>query len=159
MRQLIFFAILFFALGSLYAQPDTVVIETGSQVKTLLTSQIDSITFSWRTNRAMLMTGTENEKKIDKPDHFTLSQNYPNPFNPTTRINCYIPSTGKVRVRIFNINGSLIKEIYAGEKEKGQHVFMWDGKNNHGSQVASGVYLFNIRFDNLQSTKKIILLK
>ena len=148
---------LLLARGSTFAQADTVLIETGTQVKTFLTSQIDSITFYRWTDK---LTEIEaNNRKDGKPTRFDISQNFPNPFNPTTRLNCFIPSSGKVQAKIFDINGSLIKEIFTGEKEQGEYTFLWDGRNGNGSHVASGTYLFSIRFNNLQLTKKIIYLK
>ena len=157
MKLLFFSVAITLAMGSALAQPDTVFIDSGTQVKSFLTSQVDSITFyRWPDKLTKI---NESSRENTNPTRFDISQNFPNPFNPTTHLNCSIPSAGKVQARIYNVNGALIKEIFTGEKEPGEYFFLWDGKNNSGVHVASGTYLFSVRFNNLQLTRKIIYLK
>ncbi len=158
MRRLFLLIVLLLVIEQVHAQTDTLIIDTGTEIRTFLTANIDSITvYKWSANRVMTPLQTENV--IGTPSKFTVDQNYPNPFNPITHLSCYIPKAGNIAVRIFDINGGLVKELFAGEKEQGQHVFVWDAKNSGGSHVASGMYLFSVRFNNQQLTKKIILLK
>ncbi|MCA0387038.1 MAG: T9SS type A sorting domain-containing protein [Bacteroidetes bacterium] len=152
MRHLaLIFIFLFFTDGSSYAQSDSIFIESGGViVKRYSLAEIDEITFD-------VTVGVKDEQGKNLPTEFFLSQNFPNPFNPSTKIQCYIPSAGKVKVRIFDINGRLVEEIFSGEKDQGEYTFSWDGTSS--TQVASGVYLFSVQFNNSKLTKKIIYLK
>ena len=155
MRWFYLLVVVLLARGSTFAQVDSIFIEQGGViVKKCLVSDIDWITFS-----PTLVAVEDEDLNQNTPTQFTLSQNYPNPFNPSTQIRCYIPSSGNVQVRIFDINGSLVNEIYSGEKSQGEHVFYWDAKNARGNYVASGVYLYTVQFNDSQLTKKIIYLK
>ncbi len=144
-------------LGKVYAKSDTLVINTGSEIKLFLAAQVDSITFYNFSKGKLTAVENEGQKMLSK--EFTVSQNYPNPFNPSTRLSCYLPAKGNVAVRIYDINGGLIKQIYSGEMEQGSHEFMWKGRNEHGAYVASGLYVFSVQFQNVQIAKKIVLLK
>lgn len=157
MRHLVLISFfLLLADGILFAQSDSIFIESGGViVKQYLVSEIDGFSFDRRQNP--LVTAINDEQSNNLPKEFFLSQNFPNPFNPSTRLKCYIPSTGEVQVKIFDINGRLVKEIFSGEKDQGEHIFSWDGTS--ATQVASGVYLFTVQFNNSQLTKKIIYLK
>lgn len=90
---------------------------------------------------------------------FKLLQNYPNPFNPTTSIEYEIPTKGMVEIKIFNINGRLIKTINQEHEKPGSYITKWDGKNNFGNFVASGVYLYQARYDNSIISKRMIFIK
>jgi hypothetical protein len=147
------FVFLLLVNESARAQSDTMIVDNGIIVKKFLISQVDSITFY-----VPPTVGIKDEgSSLTVPTQFSVSQNFPNPFNPSTQIQCYIPSAGKVKVKIFDINGGMVKEIFSGEKDQGEHTFSWDGTSS--TQVASGVYLFSVQFNNSQLTKKIIYLK
>ncbi len=90
---------------------------------------------------------------------FTLLQNYPNPFNPSTTIEYQIPKAGNVEVKIYNIAGQLIKIITDGFQNAGSYKIDWDSKNEFGQSVASGIYLFQVKYDNAFLTKKLMLIK
>jgi len=93
------------------------------------------------------------------PKAFSISQNYPNPFNPSTTIDYEIPEGESVpaRLRIFDIRGHLIRTLEDTEKTAGRYSVHWDGKNNKGEQVGSGVYLYRIEAGDFASTRKMIL--
>ena len=97
----------------------------------------------------------------DLPGEVVLGQNYPNPFNPTTRIQVGIPAnhTGKVDLRIFNVQGQLVKTVFEGVKNPGFHTFEWDGSNNYGTQVSSGIYFARFQAGRTVLTRKMVLLK
>ncbi len=78
------------------------------------------------------------------PKEFTLKQNYPNPFNPTTRIEYTLPVDSKVQLSVFDITGKEITTLLNVEQPAGYLSVEWDGKNNLGAQVGSGVYLYRI---------------
>jgi hypothetical protein len=98
-------------------------------------------------------------EKLKDPYNFKLFQNYPNPFNPTTTIEYNIPNRGNVEIRIFNSVGELIKTLLTTEKDAGNYFVVWDGKNNSGNLVSSGVYFYQIKSGSLLQTKKMLLLK
>ena len=92
-------------------------------------------------------------------DQFTLEQNYPNPFNPETIIEYQLPKASKVKLRIFNILGQKVKTLIDEEKHSGYHSVKWDGTNNYGQKVASGIYLYRLQTESFTEVKKMILLK
>ncbi|MEE4312539.1 MAG: FlgD immunoglobulin-like domain containing protein, partial [candidate division KSB1 bacterium] len=93
------------------------------------------------------------------PEDFQMDQNYPNPFNPTTMISYALPEDAHVTLEIYNLNGNLVKSLYSGERTKGRHVVEWDGLNDVGMKVASGIYIYKMRAGNFVSTKKMVLSK
>ncbi|NIR50860.1 T9SS type A sorting domain-containing protein [candidate division KSB1 bacterium] len=74
-----------------------------------------------------------------------MHQNYPNPFNPTTEIKFGLPQPGEVTLSIFNIVGQKVRSLLNGPKTAGYHSVIWDGRNDFGNQVVSGVYVYRIR--------------
>ena len=95
---------------------------------------------------------------LDKVD-FSLSQNYPNPFNPTTKIDYSVPGASNVEIKIFDINGQVVKNVLNEFKNSGRYSSNWEGVNDYGSKVASGTYYYQIKIGNFVQTKKMILLK
>lgn len=91
---------------------------------------------------------------------FALSQNYPNPFNPSTRIQFTVAQTEKVRLEIYDIKGSLIKSLVDyNEYMPGNYEVMWDGTDNNGKHVASGIYFSKMQAGKFAQTKKMNLVK
>ena len=95
---------------------------------------------------------------------FSLLQNYPNPFNSSTRITYRLQSTSRVRLRIFNTLGQVIRTLQEGEQGTGYHQASWDGRNAAGLPVGSGVFYFQVEAVSkggtlLSDVKKAILLK
>jgi len=88
-----------------------------------------------------------------------LGQNYPNPFNPSTTITFSTRQTGRVKVNIYNIKGQLIKTMIDSEIPAGQHSLVWNGMDNNGESVASGVYFYRLETGNYKQTKKMLLMK
>ncbi|MFC1731044.1 FlgD immunoglobulin-like domain containing protein, partial [candidate division KSB1 bacterium] len=82
------------------------------------------------------------------PAAFQLFQNYPNPFNPVTTITYEIPKTSRVSIRIYNLLGQHIKTLVDTEQAAGQYIISWDGTNDNGAQVSSGVYIYNMTAQN-----------
>ncbi len=93
------------------------------------------------------------------PSGYELCQNYPNPFNPTTTIEFSLPVAGTVAVEVFNVLGQRVKQLYDGQLSAGHQVIEWDGRNDHGSEVASGVYFYRLTADGFSQSKKMILLR
>jgi hypothetical protein len=93
------------------------------------------------------------------PEKFELGQNFPNPFNPTTTISFGLPTEGKVRLKIFNIRGQLVKTLVDEIRQPGYHRAEWNGTDGSGTRVASGVYFYRLKFDDYTETRKMIMLK
>ena len=94
------------------------------------------------------------------PTAFWLGQNFPNPFNPSTTIPVAVPENAEVTLKLYNILGREVKTIYAGRLDAGRHWFTWDGTNQEGKIIASGIYL--ARFQSLKGhalTTKLLLIK
>lgn len=86
-------------------------------------------------------------------------QNYPNPFNPETTIEFGIKENSNVLIEIYNIKGQKVKTLINGFREAGYHSVIWNGKDNSGKPVASGLYFYRMRTDNYSKIRKMILLK
>jgi len=93
------------------------------------------------------------------PDEFSVRQNYPNPFNPATVIEYSLPKASEVEIQIYNILGQKVRLLEDGHKSAGIHEITWDGNNDQGSPIASGIYLYRIKAGEFESTKKMIILK
>ncbi len=93
------------------------------------------------------------------PVRFEISQNYPNPFNPTTEIRFALPQREKVVVRIYNALGQRIITLLSAEREAGWHSLTWDGRNEAGQPVSSGIYFYTVNAGPYRGLKKMMLLK
>lgn len=106
-----------------------------------------------------ISTAVGNEKLATVIKTFTLLQNYPNPFNPSTTIEYQLPKTGNVEIKIFSINGQLVKTLESIHQIAGMHTVVWDGRNNGGQTVASGMYIYQVAFENSMLAKKMLFIK
>ncbi|NWF90741.1 MAG: VCBS repeat-containing protein [Ignavibacteriaceae bacterium] len=97
---------------------------------------------------------------IVTPEDYTLEQNYPNPFNPTTSIRFSLPLQKKISVIVYDILGNEVKTLINNQEfEKGNYEVTWDGTNNFGSAVASGQYIYTMKYGNFSKSLKMTLLK
>jgi hypothetical protein len=99
------------------------------------------------------------EEENDLPKIFVLHQNYPNPFNPFTTIRFDLPKHAHVSLTIYNILGQRIKTLFNGETAAGSHAMMWDGKDDTGSHVSSGIYIYKIVTEEFVQTRKMFLMR
>jgi hypothetical protein len=90
---------------------------------------------------------------------FILSDNYPNPFNPETQIGYYLPKVSHVKLEIFNILGQRIRTVIDEDQTVGQKEITWNGTNEKGEQVASGVYFYRLQAKDFVQTKKMVLMR
>jgi len=88
-----------------------------------------------------------------------LRGNYPNPFNPSTNISFSTTQAGHVSIRIYNMRGQLVKTLLNEDLEAAYHNIAWNGKDKFDNDVSSGIYFYNMRTENYNSTKKMILMK
>ncbi len=89
-----------------------------------------------------------------------LHQNYPNPFNPETTISFTLKdNTLSLKLNIYNIKGQLVKTLYDGALQKGQHSFVWNGTDEKNCQVSSGVYFYRLSNGKESRQRKMVLMK
>lgn len=98
------------------------------------------------------------------PKVFALEQNYPNPFNPSTTIKYQLPAASEVKITIYNLLGRPVRILIDEEKPAGFYSINWDGLNDRGVKVASGIYLYQIKAkstvgETFLRTKKLALIK
>lgn len=90
---------------------------------------------------------------------FELNANYPNPFNPSTTIPYTLSSGTSVNVSVYDIHGRLVRELVRDMKPAGHHEAVWDGKDNNGNDIQSGVYLSRITAGDHTASKKMLMIK
>ncbi len=88
-----------------------------------------------------------------------LFQNYPNPFNPSTTIEYSLEETGTARIVIFSVDGRRIRTLEGGVKPPGLHRAIWDGRNERGESVATGIYFYRLEANRVAAVKKMLLLR
>ena len=93
------------------------------------------------------------------PMDFALHANYPNPFNPTTSIKYDLPENAVVSIMIYDIMGREIRHLVNETQSAGFKAIMWDGTNNYGQQVGTGMYLYQIKAGSFVQTRKMLLMK
>ena len=93
------------------------------------------------------------------PGADALGQNYPNPFNPRTTIRFHVDVEGPVELAVFDLAGQRIRRLVDAEHGAGSHMVTWDGRDDHGRDVASGVYLYRLRTSTMSVSRPLTLLK
>ncbi|KPL02020.1 MAG: hypothetical protein AMJ90_06980 [candidate division Zixibacteria bacterium SM23_73_2] len=101
----------------------------------------------------------EEEEEEVMPDKFSLSQNYPNPFNPHTVIEYALPVESHVNIVVYNVLGQKVRVLKDDMERVGFNRVVWDGKDDRGQDVASGVYFYRIKAEDFEKCKKMLLLK
>ncbi len=93
------------------------------------------------------------------PGSYLLSQNYPNPFNPVTQIVYSLPQRAHVRLDIYNILGQKVRTLVNEPKAAGNYTVSWDGSDERGATVATGIYLYQMQAGEFTQSKKMLLVK
>ncbi len=97
------------------------------------------------------------------PEAYALRPNYPNPFNPETTIRFEVPadpaSNGKIALAIYNNLGMVVRTLVSGSVQPGIHTVKWDGRNDRGDQMASGVYFLRLQAGSFVQTQKMLLVR
>ncbi len=88
-----------------------------------------------------------------------LSQNFPNPFNPVTTIRFWLPEQTTVRLVVYNTLGQTVKVLVNDALTGGEYRVQWDGTNENGARVPSGIYFYELRAGDWQQIRKMILLR
>lgn len=110
------------------------------------------------------MVANAKEAKANLPKVSKVFANYPNPFNPETWIPFQLSEAAKVTVQIYNAQGKLVRRLDLGQKEAGYYLqrnkaIYWDGRDQNGDQVASGIYFYTLQAGSYKATKKMVILK
>jgi len=133
-------------------------------------SVIDSVIINWQSGIVQILTNvsvnqfmnvTESSTGITNlpgsiPEYYFLKQNYPNPFNPSTTVEIGIKKSGFAELRLYDITGREIKMIYCGHLKEGEYRFNVDFSN---SNYNSGVYFYNLKINDFNTTNKMLFLK
>jgi hypothetical protein len=112
--------------------------------------------YAMRVNNESVSNNDAVAPQVFRP---TLKQNYPNPFNPNTSIALSMPKQDNIRLNIYNAKGQLVKTLFDGNLERGDHSFNWDGKDANGATVASGVYFYSAINAKGTQSRKMVLMK
>jgi hypothetical protein len=101
------------------------------------------------------------DQNVSLPGRFALFQNYPNPFNPSTTITFSLPGEGPRRttLKIFNVLGQTVRTLLDASLVSGEHAIVWDGRDDDGQPVGSGIYLYTLKVGRLGHSRKMILLR
>ena len=110
-------------------------------------------------NETVLSGALSLNGEASLPAGYALSDNYPNPFNPATSISFSLPTNGEVKLAVYNMLGQQVTTLANGEFEAGTYQVTWDGTDNTGDKVASGIYLYRLETSQFTSTKKMMLRK
>jgi hypothetical protein len=105
------------------------------------------------------MVTSVDENASEVPASFGLGQNFPNPFNAETRIVYTVPVESKISVKIYNTNGREIRALVDETAIPGEYTIVWDGRDNVGMEVASGVFFCQLNATNAVAVRKLILLR
>ncbi len=108
---------------------------------------------------AKLSSAVGIDDEVQTPETAMQLYNHPNPFNPETTISYTLPASGMVSLEIYNSRGQLVRRLLNEEQPAGEHALIWNGKDDSGHSVASGLYLCRIACNGKQETRKLLLLK
>jgi len=97
--------------------------------------------------------------EIARPEKFELSQNFPNPFNPSTTIRYALPERSTVRLTIYNMLGKEVRTLVNTVEDAGYKSIIWDGLDQHGRLISTGVYIYKIQAGNFSQTRKMVFMK
>jgi hypothetical protein len=104
-------------------------------------------------------TGVDDGEAESTPLGFELSQNYPNPFNVSTSIEFRVANRSRVRLTVYNILGNEVRCLVDEERSAGSYRVTWDGLNDDGAALPSGVYIYGLKVGEQHLSKKMLLLK
>jgi hypothetical protein len=157
------------AIGDLDGDGDhEIFIGSDNRLKVLDILDESGSQYSWRSYRGNnhrdgVYDVTQSYMHLDKdltPSEFGLEDNYPNPFNPSTRIKFSIPSDMNITMNIYDVMGRKVNTILSGSHRAGRYSVTWNGSDQHGRSVSSGIYFYELKgADDLVDTRKMILIK
>jgi hypothetical protein len=123
------------------------------------------VQFSFHSPGVLTKAVEDDGDEAVSSDHLTvtsdyqLEQNYPNPFNPSTKIRFCVLEAGVVQLSIYNLQGQLVRTLVSGHVNAGRHTLTWNGRDNAGKLVPSGVYLYKLQVNGFEETRKMTFMK
>jgi len=106
------------------------------------------------------VSGVKDNRTPALPSRFTLEQNYPNPFNPSTTIAYHLSKSSTVELTVYNLAGQKIRTLVSDKRQNaGNYSVQWDGRNDAGRAVVSGLYVYRLKSDSRVQSRKMLLLK
>ncbi|RPI18497.1 MAG: T9SS C-terminal target domain-containing protein [Ignavibacteriae bacterium] len=110
--------------------------------------------WNWAPNRVVTVINPIGLNNNSEPVEFRLEQNYPNPFNPATTISFSVPKTAEVTIKVYDIAGNEVADIFSGKVNSGTHEVKWTPQG-----VASGVYFYKLVSEDFSAVRKMMLVK
>ena len=103
----------------------------------------------------------EEGREFALPTVFGLRGGTPNPFHQTAEIHYQIPAPGEISLKVYDITGKRVRTLVDGKKEAGYYKIDWDGRNERGEELASGVYFYRLTAgrEEFKATRKLILMR
>jgi len=108
---------------------------------------------------SLYVSTSSNEDANGIPAVTRLEGNYPNPFNPSTTVRYAMKDAGQVSISIYNLKGQLVKTLVNENKKAGNHSVVWNGNDDSGKPVSSGVYMYRMQAAGVNQTRKMMLMK
>ena len=143
--------------------------DLSTSIELSLTQQaIESYSNTYNGSDDKLILPKENKtiSSTELPKKYDLFSNYPNPFNPSTTISYALPVESDIKITIYDLTGSIVKSFILNTQSAGYKNVLWDGKNNYGESVSSGVYIYTIKAVSLEGdgrsftkSSKLVLMK
>ncbi|MDZ7362985.1 MAG: T9SS type A sorting domain-containing protein [candidate division KSB1 bacterium] len=141
---------------------DSARIEFGGQpvVQEVVDASGNVLAATWTAGRVRIETPTSvKETTGEVPSSFALKQNSPNPFNPSTTIKYELPQQVEVKLVIFDLMGRRVRTLVDQRQQSGRYAITWDGRNEQGEVVTSGVYLYQLHAGNFVQTRRMALVR
>jgi flagellar hook assembly protein FlgD len=105
------------------------------------------------------MFGAIEVKALFIPTEYALSQNYPNPFNPSTTFTYDVPEVSEVTITVYSLLGKEVRTLYSEQQMPGRYTETWDGTDNTGRKLASGVYFLRMQAGSYSKLRKMTLIR
>lgn len=132
------------------------------EVVDMFANPVASSYFGATLTRLDIATFVEEENgQQEIPIFFALVQNFPNPFNADTEIKFDLPEAGNVLLSVYDLNGQMIRTVASGNYQPGRYAMVWDGRDDSGVVVASGIYLYSLKMTDrgLAETRRMLLIR
>ena len=114
---------------------------------------------SWGMNIGGPAIGVDDPATPPVRHEFRVEQNHPNPFNPSTRIEFSLPQRGEIRVTLYNLRGERVAVLLDEIREAGSSFVDWNGRDDRGAEVSSGIYLYKVEAAGQEAIKKMVLIR
>jgi hypothetical protein len=115
-----------------------------------------AIKFTTEAPYGYLYVGIEDEQNFNV-NGFTLGQNQPNPFSDNTTINYSLPEAANLILSIYNVQGKLVRSLYNGPQQAGNHSMDWNGTDDNGNELNAGIYFYQLQTEGFVKTMKMFM--